>query len=94
MGEGETARLAKEAIERAREEARRLGLPTKGLLLGTDQGSAFRSEAFRSHLYARRIGEVFALRRWQDRAVAPELERREAHAGGDPRPTRAAASVG
>jgi len=39
--EGETARLAKEAIERVREEARRLELPTKGLLLCTDRGSAF-----------------------------------------------------
>jgi len=47
VGEGETAGLAKEALERAREEARRLGLPTQGLLLRTDQGSAFQSEAFR-----------------------------------------------
>ena len=60
VGEGETARLAKEAIERAREEARRLGLPTKGLLLRTDQGSAFRSEAFRSYLGAHQIGQEFA----------------------------------
>lgn len=30
VGEGETARLAKEAMERAREEARRLGFPTQG----------------------------------------------------------------
>jgi len=45
VGEGETARLAKEAMERAREEARRLGLPTKGLLLRTDgaQHSSLRS---------------------------------------------------
>jgi len=50
VGEGETARLAKEAMERAREEARRLGLPTKGLLLRTDRGSAFQSEAFHGYL--------------------------------------------
>ncbi len=61
VGEGETARLAKEALERAREEARRLGLPTKGLLLRTDQGSAFQSEVFRGHLQERQIGQVFAL---------------------------------
>ena len=36
VGEGETARLAKEALGRAREEARRRGLPTQGLLLRTD----------------------------------------------------------
>lgn len=47
VGEGETARLAKEAMERAREEARRLGFPTQGLLLRADRGSAFQSEAFR-----------------------------------------------
>ena len=60
VGEGETARLAREAIERARGEARRLGLPTKGLLLRTDRGSAFQSEAFRGYLYAHQIGQVFA----------------------------------
>jgi len=40
--------------------ARRLGLPTKGLRLRTDQGSAFRSEAFRSYLGAHQIGQEFA----------------------------------
>ncbi len=55
-GEGETARLAKEALERAREEARRLGLPTQGLLLRTDQGSAFQSEVFRGYLQEHQIG--------------------------------------
>ncbi len=60
VGEGETARLAKEAMERAREEARRLGLPTKGLLLRTDRGSAFQSEAFCGYLYEHQIGQVFA----------------------------------
>jgi len=60
VGEGETARLAKEAMERAREEAGRLGLPTKSLLLRTDQGSAFQPEAFRGYLYEHQIGQVFA----------------------------------
>jgi len=60
VGEGETARLAKEALERAREEARRLGLPTQGLLLHTDRGSAFQSEVFRGYLQNHRIGQVFA----------------------------------
>ncbi len=60
VGEGETARLAKEALERAREEARRLGLPTQGLLLRTDQGSAFQSEVSRGYLQNHRIGQVFA----------------------------------
>ena len=60
VGEGEIARLAKEALERAREEARRLGLPTQGLLLHTDQGSAFQSEVFRGYLRNHRIGQVFA----------------------------------
>ena len=50
IGEGETARLVKEAMGRAREEARKLGLPTQGLLLRTDRGSAFQSEAFRGYL--------------------------------------------
>jgi len=60
VGEGETARLAKEAIERAREEARKLGLPTKGLRLRTDRGSAFQSEDFRGYLYEHQIGQVWA----------------------------------
>ena len=60
MGEGETAGLARETIERAREEAGSLGFPTKGLLLRTERGSAFQSEAFRGYLYAHRIGQVFA----------------------------------
>ncbi|WP_276959719.1 integrase core domain-containing protein [Allomeiothermus silvanus] len=59
VGEGETARLAKEAMERAREEARRLGFPTQGLLLRTDRGSAFQSEAFRGYLCQPQIGQVF-----------------------------------
>jgi len=59
VGEGETARLAKEALERAQEEARGLGLPTKGLLLRTDRGSAFQSEVFRGNLQERQIGQVF-----------------------------------
>ena len=60
VGEGETARLAKEALERTREEARRLGLSTKGLLLRTDRGLAFQSEVFRGYLQNCRIGQVFA----------------------------------
>ena len=60
VGEVETAGLAREAIERAREEARRLGLPTKGLLLRTDRGAAFQSEVFRDHLSKHGIGQVFA----------------------------------
>ena len=47
-------------MERAREEARRLGLPTKGLLLRTDRGSAFQSEAFHGYLCEHQIGQVFA----------------------------------
>ena len=60
VGEGETAGLAKEAMEWAREEARRLGLPPKSLLLRADWGSAFQSEAFRGYLYAHQIGQVLA----------------------------------
>ncbi len=60
VGEGESARLAYEAIERAREEARRLGLPTKNLLLRTDRGPAFQAETFRAYLRRHRIEQVFA----------------------------------
>ena len=60
VGEGETARLAKEAIERARGEARRLGLPTKGLLLRTNRGPALQSEASQDYLGAHQIGQEFA----------------------------------
>ena len=60
VGEGETARLAREAIEWAREEARRLGLPTKALLFRTDRGLAFQSEAFHGYLCEHQIGQVFA----------------------------------
>lgn len=61
VGEGETARLAKEALERAREEAKRLGLPTKGLLLCTDRGPAFQAETFSANLRKHQIEQVFAL---------------------------------
>ena len=59
-GEGESARLAYEAIARAREEAKRLGLPTKNLLLRTDRGPAFQAETFRAYLRKHQIEQVFA----------------------------------
>ncbi len=59
-GEGESARLAYEAIARAWEEAKRLGLPTKNLLLRTDRGPSFQAETFRAYLRKHQIEQVFA----------------------------------
>lgn len=91
VGEGETARLAKEAMERAREEAKRLGLPIKGLLLRTDQGSAFQSKAFRGHLqgsgepnWASLCPSRGAVGDRKDLAIARKFERRKACVGGSP----------